>query len=324
MADDDTDSTYGEGSLIGDDTKTLSTYIFEHRYEFGRRYHTYQDGAYWGPNDEVANEQQDLAHHMYLITLDGQLHLAPLANPQEILDVGTGTGIWSIDMADEYPNARVTGIDLSPIQPTFIPPNCVFEIDDITLPWTYPHDHFDFIHIREMFGSIPDWDLFFKNCLSSLKPGGYLEIVEHSVQAISDDGTVGPDHFFSIWGKTVIESGQRFGKSFSIWEESAERMKKAGFEDVVEKVYKWPMNQWSTDPKLHKLGRWNQLRLHDGIEGFMLRLLTTALKWPYEEAQIFLARMRAALKDSETHAYLPVTVVYGRKPLETRETEAAE
>jgi hypothetical protein len=35
-----------------------------------------------GPNDEHANEQQDLAHHMYLVTLDGRLHLAPLHNPQ--------------------------------------------------------------------------------------------------------------------------------------------------------------------------------------------------------------------------------------------------
>ena len=35
-----------------------------------------------GPNDETANEQQDVAHHMYYLTLDGRLHLAPLNNPQ--------------------------------------------------------------------------------------------------------------------------------------------------------------------------------------------------------------------------------------------------
>jgi ubiquinone/menaquinone biosynthesis C-methylase UbiE len=49
-----------------------------------------------GPNDESANEQQDLAHHMYLMTLEGKLHLAPLVNPHKILDVGTGTGIWAM------------------------------------------------------------------------------------------------------------------------------------------------------------------------------------------------------------------------------------
>ena len=49
-----------------------------------------------GPNDERANDQQDLAHHLYLMTLEGKLHLAPIENPQRILDVGTGTGIWAV------------------------------------------------------------------------------------------------------------------------------------------------------------------------------------------------------------------------------------
>lgn len=44
--------------------------------------------------------------------LEGGLHKAPLRNPKQILDVGTGTGIWAIDMADQHPNAKVTGIDL--------------------------------------------------------------------------------------------------------------------------------------------------------------------------------------------------------------------
>ena len=88
--------------------------------------------------------------------------------------MGTGTGIWatcvitiasvvhtmyriltfgSSGMADEYPSAKVTGVDLSPIQPPFVPPNCVFEIDDVTLPWTYAENQFDFIHVRELFGT---------------------------------------------------------------------------------------------------------------------------------------------------------------------------
>jgi len=51
------------------------------------------------------------------LVLDGKLHLAPLDAPQRILDIGTGTGIWAIDIADEYPMAEVIGTDLSPIQP---------------------------------------------------------------------------------------------------------------------------------------------------------------------------------------------------------------
>jgi hypothetical protein len=72
----------------------------------------------------------------------------------------------------------------------------------------------------------------------------------------------------------VIEMGERFGKSFTIWEESAERMRSAGFVDVVVVEYKWPMNGWPREEKMKTIGRWNQLRLMDGVEGFMLRLLT--------------------------------------------------
>ena len=66
------------------------------------------------------------------------------------------------EFADAHPSADVIGIDLSPIQPKFVPPNCHFEVDDITQEWTYPVDHFDFIHVRFMTGCIPDWTELFK------------------------------------------------------------------------------------------------------------------------------------------------------------------
>jgi ubiquinone/menaquinone biosynthesis C-methylase UbiE len=88
----------------------------------------------------------------------GKLHFAPLEKDIErILDVGTGTGIWAIDFADEFPNTAVLGTDLSPIQPSLVPPNCRFEVDDCEDDWIYPENYFDYIHIRTLFGSIKDW-----------------------------------------------------------------------------------------------------------------------------------------------------------------------
>lgn len=50
--------------------------------------------------------------------VEGKLFLCPLVeDPKQILELGTGTGIWCIDMADFYPNCEVIGTDLSPVQP---------------------------------------------------------------------------------------------------------------------------------------------------------------------------------------------------------------
>jgi len=53
----------------------------------------------------------DLQHHLFLLTLDHKLGLAPPNKPdskvERVLDLGTGTGIWAVDFADEHPEAEV-------------------------------------------------------------------------------------------------------------------------------------------------------------------------------------------------------------------------
>lgn len=50
--------------------------------------------------------------------MDGKLHFAPIETPSKVLDIGTGTGIWAMDLGDEFPEAEVIGTDISPIQPS--------------------------------------------------------------------------------------------------------------------------------------------------------------------------------------------------------------
>lgn len=59
----------------------------------------------------------DFEHHIFKLLINGELHLCPLKSPQHILDLGTGTGIWAIEIADKFPSASVIGTDLSPVQP---------------------------------------------------------------------------------------------------------------------------------------------------------------------------------------------------------------
>lgn len=62
----------------------------------------------------------DLQHHLHNLTFGDKLIIAPIPKEQvlhRVLDVGTGTGIWAIDFADDHPESEVLGCDLSPIQP---------------------------------------------------------------------------------------------------------------------------------------------------------------------------------------------------------------
>ncbi|KAA8643635.1 class I SAM-dependent methyltransferase [Aspergillus tanneri] len=273
---DDTFSDYAED--FASDTTTINSMITSYRFENGRRYHAYKDGAYWGPNDDKQNEQLDIAHHMFTMLLDNKLLLAPIdKNIQRALDVGTGTGIWAIDFADEYPSAQVIGTDLSPIQPSFVPPNLRFEIDDASEPWVYPENHFDLIHVRSLYGAISDWPEFYRSALKHLRPGGWFDQLEMSIQFTSDDGTVTDDHVLAVWSKTFIDAGEKFGKTFRIADLAKGYMQDVGFQNVTERRFKLPIGAWGKDKKLKTLGRWNQVHCEQGIEGWAMALLTRVM-----------------------------------------------
>lgn len=73
------------------------------------------------PNDEHEQDRLDMQHQIYRIALDDKLFLAPVTKEKllDVLDVGCGTGIWCIDVADENPQAQVLGIDLRSVCDTF-------------------------------------------------------------------------------------------------------------------------------------------------------------------------------------------------------------
>lgn len=60
-------------------------------------------------------------------------------------------------VGDLYPGASITGVDLSPIQPTWVPPNVQFMVDDLESPWLRAPNYYDYIHGRNIIMGIRDW-----------------------------------------------------------------------------------------------------------------------------------------------------------------------
>jgi ubiquinone/menaquinone biosynthesis C-methylase UbiE len=63
--------------------------------------------------------------------------------------VGTGSGRWAIKVADQYEDANVVGIDLSPISPSYeVPDNCEFIVADLTEGLDFDEGSLDLVHSR--------------------------------------------------------------------------------------------------------------------------------------------------------------------------------
>ncbi|KGO44255.1 hypothetical protein PEXP_057480 [Penicillium expansum] len=260
-----------------------------------------------------ANKIALIYHHIYLMLLKGELFRAPIKNPERVLDLGTGTGLWAIEYADTYPNSQVIGIDLSAIQPSWVPPNCRFEIDDFEQPWSYSKP-FDYIHGRELEGSIRDHEILFKQVFNNLNPNGWFEIASFDVNTYSDDGThLGATNLLlSI--EHMHESSRMFGKDMTSSLSWKDWMIKAGFVNVIEDVYKLPQSPWPKDPKLKELGRYHQLNMLEAIPIYTYALFSRVLGWTRAEIEGLLAGIRMELRDTSYHLYTKARVVYGQKP----------
>jgi len=299
---------------------SMTSSVRDHVYEGGLRYHAYHAGKYAFPNDETEQNRDDMKHTMTLMLCRGAYFYAPveamLEEGGEVLDLGTGTGIWAMELGDKYPNTTITGIDLSPIQPTFVPENVHFFVDDFEEEWLDPVDKYDFIHLRHTLHSVQDPKALLDRAIRHLKPGGYFEAQELAIVPQSDDGTLTPETPYALRDYiNYIAAGLRIlGSDAHAVVRLPEQMRAAGFEDVQRTTHKCPLGAWPRDKRLRFCGLFLRTALMDGLRGLSRRPLT-ALGWTQLQIEIFLVDVRRAIMEADVHAYINLHVVHGRKPV---------
>ncbi|KAF4920563.1 Secondary metabolism regulator LAE1 [Colletotrichum viniferum] len=304
-ADEQQDDSHSDiESVTASSTTSLRESVVDYLVENGRTYHRYKEG--------------NMVHALWLLTLADKLGLAPPCDKDakvgRVLDIGTGTGIWAINFADEHPESEVLGNDLSPIQPSDVPPNVRFEVDDIEDEWTYSRP-FDYIHSRVMTSSVADWPQYLKKCYDNLQPGGYLELQELDLFPSCDDGTLTKDSPLMKWADLLYGASVKFGRPYLEISTLRKAMIEAGFEDVTMSTYKWPSNSWPRDVHFKELGMWQRENMLSGLDGFTLAPLTRAHDWSPAEVSVFLVDVRKVINDRNIHAYWPIYFIVGRKPL---------
>jgi len=253
---------------------------------------TYSSAAYQFPNDVTEIDRLNFQFEILKCVFNNRNYFAPLQDPKRILDVGTGTGQWAIEMGDEFPCAEVQGTDLSPIQPSSVPENVHFFIDDASDDdWVVPPDHFDYIHTRMLLGAFTDFKDIIRKSFYHLKPGGWMESQEVMTTPYCDDDTIPRDWPFMEWTRYSDKAAMEFGRPLRI----ANRLKKwyneAGFVDVREEVFKLPINPWPDDKDLKVLGKVSEENLLAGLSGFSMAPFSRNLEWTKEEIEVFITNL---------------------------------
>lgn len=153
-----------------------------------------------------------------------------------------------------------------------------------------------------------------------METDGYLEVHDIDFVIKCDDGTLPEDSALAQWHKSMHEAAATAGFPLDAIAHVPDRMRAAGFVDVVATPIKWPINTWPRDRKHKELGRWAMENFVWGCESMSLALFTRVLGWSADEVRVFMALVRRDLRDRRIHAYWNFWVVYGRKP----RTEAGE
>ena len=137
--------------------------------------------SYMLPNNDQKVERLDLQHYMLRYTLKGN-YLAPVAEPACILDVGSGTGRWLANMAQEFPRAELFGVDLRLPKEgkTAFPSNCHFQIGNVLEGLPFEDSSFNFIHQRLLIFAVPllRWQHLVNELARVTAAEGWVELTE--------------------------------------------------------------------------------------------------------------------------------------------------
>ncbi|KAG0363379.1 S-adenosyl-L-methionine-dependent methyltransferase [Gamsiella multidivaricata] len=250
------DSSTVSSSTSSVPNSTLPEWAYHsRRCDDGRTRHAVENVPYMLPNDLTESDRLDAQHYIvrfifkgnYNVELDREKNI-------KILDVATGTGVWALEMAHEFPNADVYGVDISAIFPTEIKPkNCHFQLCNILEGLPFPDNHFDFIYQRLLVYALSPAQRKQVNAelLRVLKPEGYLQLVE------SDGIVYNPGPETEKINQLSLETSLRHGVDPREVQHMKSGLKQAGYTSVNSFNIALPVGNWGG-----KAGELSQQNMH--------------------------------------------------------------
>ncbi|KAI0405519.1 S-adenosyl-L-methionine-dependent methyltransferase [Xylaria palmicola] len=297
----DGDSALGGMSLFSS-TQSVNSSIYDHVEENGRTYHRFKEGKYLLPNDEKEQKRLDFQHQLYTAVLNGKLYIAPVGDHvRNILDIGTGTGAWAVEVGLEHPGARITGIDLSPIQPSYAPPNVSFEICDAEDEWSF-RQPFDFIHMRAMVTCFKNPRTVLAEAYRSLAPGGFIEIrdpiLPFAFLTPPPEGCA-----LQAWCERLMEAAALAGRDWGVATRYAAMLGEIGFVEVTERREAIALSPWVKGTHNKHLSLLLQHDVLNMLEPMCMALFTRVLGWDAKRVLDCLELVKRDVQNTKIHAF---------------------
>ena len=292
-------------------TKSLAGSILDPYIENGRRY---ANADYFLPDDDAEETRLGVLHQVFYLLLGHQLTMSRVPDSiKRILDIGTGPGNWAVAMGERYPNAEIVATDISSYQqPTNVPRNVKFQVDDAREHWTYAAP-FDLIHIRGLSGAFVDWAHIYAEAFKHLRPGGMLEIADCGpIQAAAQP----ENSYLSIYNGAIQSAAEKAGITLGVQHQRKELVEGSGLSILKSTSREIPLGDYSPDPRMKVVGKMALVAALEGLESTSLRLLTRELNWEPEKVNDLCAKVANEIISVETRASCRCQLLLARKLLE--------
>ncbi|KAG8859393.1 hypothetical protein FRB91_008262 [Serendipita sp. 411] len=288
------------------------------------------------PSDQPEFSRHDKQHELLKSALGGHLYPAPelvesvLSNipnrRKAILDLGSGSGAWCIEMANKFEHADVVGVDLVANASRPTPSNCRFEFDDINLGLSHYYNQFDLVHSRAVVNGIDDFTRYVEDIVGCLRPGGVAILVEGDWRPYREDkitpyplaGLGGNEG--SWWGRICFEAFElmkKRGSSIDGGDEVEKGLHHPLLRDNQTASYFVPLGPWAigdTEDYTADLKKQGQLMAENAKE------FTGALSHLFEDAGLqsevvssWLDNVNADLENDKIHQYVKYRYAWGIK-----------
>ncbi|KAI9282776.1 S-adenosyl-L-methionine-dependent methyltransferase [Sporodiniella umbellata] len=151
-----------------------------------REFHNVETSTYWLPKDRDELDRLTGQHFIFKEILKGNVSSSvketiDFKKGAAILDVGCGSGVWSLDMSSDYPNCTYNSCDIIDTPELLRKQKKVkYAYGNVIQGLPYDDNTFDFVYMRLFICALraEEWPMAIDEVIRVTKPGGMVQFVD--------------------------------------------------------------------------------------------------------------------------------------------------